>query len=865
MKPIYLEFCGVNSFSEKTVIDFGKLLGGGLFGIFGDTGSGKSTILDCIHFALYGKIDRSSNAESINYKCDKAYVVYDFEITHDGCRHAYRVQRERRRKNNVSKASLYEYDGEKKLQGLAEGVGEVDRRLEKIIGLGFEDFKKCIALPQGEFSGLVKAKPSERLQLVSRLFDLEKYGEKLSESIRAKYTAAKMDAELLRAKMGENEDGTEEKIAVEREKLSRAKADSEAVNKALAIAETELSELRDLFKEKGEYDRLCAALKEAEEKLPYYLEQREKAEKFAVAADIKKKTEEMQKASAEKTQALAESEALAAKLVSARTEAETLKRRLRESDFDRELEENLRIQGLLEAAKSDFEACEEAKKRLEACTNAYRKIKDKVPEEDFARLLAENEAEKEALGKDESFTEFLKRHFKTFLTAEAYGEFREDLKALREKYPQTDEDVSVLLEKYAASADGVGEKGVDIAAAQAEFKRIEQRRKALTALREEIEKRKRAYEENEQEKKRIVEDGKHFRERTVDLEKKIESVKALGTPEEIKRRIVSVRKAKEELETAIKETDNRISSIIAGQERLRGYAEKDRERETDLNAQIGTLLRENGFESASEACRLVLQVGDGKRVKEECEGFFADYKMRKRKYSEIPEEKFSGVSEEKLSEAEKKKSELSLRKEELLRTVAVGEKELERLNALKEKYKSFEKDYKAKNRECELWDKLRALTFRGRFMEFIASEYLQEVCAGASKTLLSLTGGRYFLKYGEEFKVGDNFNGGDLRSVKTLSGGETFLVSLSLALALSGAICAKSLRPIEFFFLDEGFGTLDEKLVDVVMDVLEKLRSRNFSIGVISHVEELKHRIDNKILVSGATDTRGSSVRIEAY
>ena len=60
-------------------------------------------------------------------------------------------------------------------------------------------------------------------------------------------------------------------------------------------------------------------------------------------------------------------------------------------------------------------------------------------------------------------------------------------------------------------------------------------------------------------------------------------------------------------------------------------------------------------------------------------------------------------------------------------------------------------------------------------------------------------------------------------------------------------------------------GKLDEKLVDVVMDVLEKLRSKHFSIGLISHVEELKHRIDNKIIVSGATDRSGSSVRVEAY
>ena len=100
--------------------------------------------------------------------------------------------------------------------------------------------------------------------------------------------------------------------------------------------------------------------------------------------------------------------------------------------------------------------------------------------------------------------------------------------------------------------------------------------------------------------------------------------------------------------------------------------------------------------------------------------------------------------------------------------------------------------------------------------------------------------------------------------MKTLSGGETFLVSLSLALSLSQAICQKSRRPIEFFFLDEGFGTLDDKLVNTVMDVLGRL-SKDFAVGLISHVEELKHRIENKILVTGATESHGSKVRTERF
>ena len=151
MKPIYLEFCGINSFSEKTQIDFRALLSGGVFGIFGNTGSGKSTILDCIHLALYGVIERAGRSvDYINYREEEAYVVFDFELTTEGVRRAYRVRRERKRKNASNKASLWEYTAENKLLAIAEGARDVDAAIEKIVGLEFNDFKMCIALPQIE-------------------------------------------------------------------------------------------------------------------------------------------------------------------------------------------------------------------------------------------------------------------------------------------------------------------------------------------------------------------------------------------------------------------------------------------------------------------------------------------------------------------------------------------------------------------------------------------------------------------------------------------------------------------------------------------------------------------------------------------
>ena len=288
------------------------------------------------------------------------------------------------------------------------------------------------------------------------------------------------------------------------------------------------------------------------------------------------------------------------------------------------------------------------------------------------------------------------------------------------------------------------------------------------------------------------------------------------------------------------------------------------EEEKSLRKALEAALQESGFRAAEEAESLLIKLGDENAVKTECKEFFDRFELLKSKYEETDKNKFAAYDPEALTRAREQKTAETERCDGLTRKLAAAENELTRLTELREKYRAFEKELAEKEKERKLCDELRSMLKGNRFLEFIASEYLQEICVSASKTLLSLTSGRYFLKYQKEFKVGDNLDGGNLRAVKTLSGGETFLVSLSLALSLSAAICQKSLRPIEFFFLDEGFGTLDEKLVDTVMDVLGKL-SKNFAVGLISHVEELKHRIDNKILVTGATESHGSRVRVERF
>jgi exonuclease SbcC len=152
------------------------------------------------------------------------------------------------------------------------------------------------------------------------------------------------------------------------------------------------------------------------------------------------------------------------------------------------------------------------------------------------------------------------------------------------------------------------------------------------------------------------------------------------------------------------------------------------------------------------------------------------------------------------------------------------------------------------------------------FVEFMAREQMVSVTRQASERLVSLTRGRYALEIvGEgEFMMRDLHNGGATRPVSSLSGGETFLTSLALALALSAHIQLRGKYPLEFFFLDEGFGTLDQDLLDVVVTELEKLHFEQIAIGVISHVPELRERLQRRLIVEPAEPAgRGTRLKIE--
>ncbi|MDP4119233.1 MAG: SbcC/MukB-like Walker B domain-containing protein, partial [Bacillota bacterium] len=207
---------------------------------------------------------------------------------------------------------------------------------------------------------------------------------------------------------------------------------------------------------------------------------------------------------------------------------------------------------------------------------------------------------------------------------------------------------------------------------------------------------------------------------------------------------------------------------------------------------------------------------------------------------------------------------MGIKRDEAVAAIEVARTEFERLNESNRKWKIVSENHKELGTRLDSFNQIKKLLAGNKFVEYVAEESLRYVLLEASETLSSLTHRRYRLELGAdgEFVVKDYLNGGTYRSVSTLSGGEVFLTSLSLATALSKQIQLKGQSPLEFFFLDEGFGSLDGELLDTVITSLENLASKTRVIGVVSHLKELQERIPRRLYVT-RDEYNSSVIKIE--
>ncbi len=248
--------------------------------------------------------------------------------------------------------------------------------------------------------------------------------------------------------------------------------------------------------------------------------------------------------------------------------------------------------------------------------------------------------------------------------------------------------------------------------------------------------------------------------------------------------------------------------------------------------------------------------------------------LERRKEVLLAEKKVAEKRSSELNQIPKTEKYLSVLEQEILQTtqeldntknrVLILKLQLEQNEKKKENAKVVQDRIISQRKETEVWKGLCALIGSAdgkKFRDFAQKMTLEMMIAQANRQLVKMND-RYLLRQSQNFPleldVVDNYQAGEERSVKNLSGGEGFIVSLSLALGLSQMSSSKV--RVDSLFLDEGFGTLDERALEMALDTLSELHQEGKVIGLISHVNVLKERISTQIKVQPIS---GGRSRIE--
>lgn len=216
---------------------------------------------------------------------------------------------------------------------------------------------------------------------------------------------------------------------------------------------------------------------------------------------------------------------------------------------------------------------------------------------------------------------------------------------------------------------------------------------------------------------------------------------------------------------------------------------------------------------------------------------------------------------EKLKSIQIQEAQLEQEIQELNTQIGKIEEQLNQQKKYLERYKKFKQDLIHAQSEYERWQKLNDLIGANKLRDYALKSMFDLLIRFANHQMAKLTS-RYILKVKDmkDMVVLDTWNAGEERPVETLSGGESFLTSLALALALSEL--SKGRAQLGALFLDEGFGSLDNETLEVALDALESLRLAGCRVGIISHVQELTRRIPVRIAVKRKGDG-SSTVEVE--
>jgi len=281
-----------------------------------------------------------------------------------------------------------------------------------------------------------------------------------------------------------------------------------------------------------------------------------------------------------------------------------------------------------------------------------------------------------------------------------------------------------------------------------------------------------------------------------------------------------------------------------------------------VNDQINKLLSLSDYAFADQIKKILNQKIDIEGEKQKIQNFRQQFQLFENQLSllkiEIGDCTYSADDHQKLKDEVSKLIEVQAEKN---RDLGKTEGEIHKLTIDLNQQRQIRKSLDNLELRAEDIKTMKQLFKGSGFVNYVSSVHLHNLCLAANDRFYKLVRQKMSLEITQDnsFQVRDFLNGGKVRSVKTLSGGQTFQAALSLALSLADSIQQFTDTSQNFFFLDEGFGSLDKESLDVVFETLKSLRKENRIVGVISHVEEMQQEIDTHLRIVNDEET-GSKV-----
>lgn len=407
MKPRYLEIEGLQSFKELQRIDFDKLSETGLFGIFGPTGSGKSTILDAITLALYGSVQRAVKGTQgiINTDMNGIKVTFGFELVKEGIRKAYRVERQYKRKKDSENsaegklARLIETAGDQEII-LADRHSDVNNCVVQLLGLKFEDFTRSVVLPQNKFQEFLLAPRSEKTKMLERIFYLEEYGKQLGDKLSRQLAAARNKLSNIEGALSTLGDASPEALIECERKMTEAQEHRATSGAKLKLAQESYEKGLERYKLSKEYIALVQQLEEHNSRLPELQRLKELCVKSEAANSIRPILDEYKTAKAGLEQAAAKLTDIEKQLQSVKKEKDTVELHYSaaQAQKDQVLPELIKYTTLLQECQTLQQEAELLGIQLNAARKEYAEVNKQL--EAARKLYEEKNKQREQISKE---------------------------------------------------------------------------------------------------------------------------------------------------------------------------------------------------------------------------------------------------------------------------------------------------------------------------------------------------------------------------------------------------------------------------------------------------------------------------------